>query len=271
MKSDTIFRAKNLLKDFKNGKKIYYSGDIHIKRNTYTLIKGANGVGKTTFLNFLGTLDKPAFFDKGTIFFTPLASSKVYDYSQLYHWKNRFFSGFYDNTAALRRKYFSFLPQTGNLIDVVSIKDNLSVIPEYHTHLNGSEKNAYITQHLNMIFAGNDRSFNINLSPSCLSGGLRQRLALERALIGKSEVLFADEPTNNMDLDFHNSTLNALGNYVAYKNGTVIMITHEYERALIYLNKQFESIELNCLELKPELNQNGQERKKIKLNIKRLH
>ena len=170
----------------------------------------------------------------------------------------------------VRRRSFGFLPQAGRLIDVLSVYENLAVAE-------GMKKSNYknasgdpVTEILDGIFQNDQTDENnqddkkdgkiqkyIHQSPSGLSGGYRQKLALERALQGNPDVIFMDEPTNHMDKEAAKATIRRLAEFVLEneENGkSVIVVTHDFDRIHTLAKEMFRNLKSDKLSLIPREN-----------------
>lgn len=176
--------------------------NLTIKKGEFLAIIGPSGSGKSTLMNILGLLDKPT---TGQFFLEDQDVSKL---SQ-------------DELANLRNKKLGFIFQSFNLLPRTKAIDNVA-LPLIYSGLERSERYIRAKKELEKVGLGN----NLNSKPSQLSGGMQQRVAIARALVTNPEIIFADEPTGNLDtktgkeiLEIFKS-LNSLGK-------TVILITHD--------------------------------------------
>jgi lipoprotein-releasing system ATP-binding protein len=149
--------------------------DVEIKKGEIVSIAGPSGSGKSTLLHILGTLDNP---DKGEIF---LQDKKVSDLRG-------------KSLAAFRNKHIGFVFQFHHLLPEFSALENVC-IPGWLAGRRKKEVEEAAKQLLNTLGVG-DRLEN---KPNALSGGEQQRVAVARALINNPDIIFADEPTGNLD------------------------------------------------------------------------
>jgi lipoprotein-releasing system ATP-binding protein len=149
--------------------------DVEIKKGEIVSIAGPSGSGKSTLLHILGTLDNP---DKGEIF---LQDKKVSDLRG-------------KPLAAFRNKHIGFVFQFHHLLPEFSALENVC-IPGWLAGRRKKEVEESAKQLLNTLGVG-DRLEN---KPNALSGGEQQRVAVARALINNPDIIFADEPTGNLD------------------------------------------------------------------------
>jgi len=179
---------------------------LNVKEGEFVAVTGPSGSGKTTFLNIAGLLET---FDTGTY----LLDSK--DVSHL-------------NDAArsrLRNEKIGFIFQGFNLIPDLSVFDNVDV-PLRYRGFDGKERRRRIEGALEQVGLAS-RAKHL---PSQLSGGQQQRVAIARALAGTPRILFADEPTGNLDSLMARQVLEMLEEINA-QGTTIVMVTHDPELA----------------------------------------
>ncbi|MBW4861795.1 MAG: ABC transporter ATP-binding protein [Paeniclostridium sp.] len=200
-----------------NLKKIYGKGEskvhaidginIEIEPNKFTAIIGPSGSGKSTLLQCMAGLDKPS---SGNIYLDDIDIYTMGD----------------DKLSKLRREEFGFIFQSYNLIPVVNVYDNI-VLPVAIDKK--KEDRDYIDALINKLGISNQ----VNKFPNELSGGQQQRVAIARALSNKPSVIFADEPTGNLDSKTTEEVMKILKMCVNEFNQTLVMITHNDDIANI--------------------------------------
>lgn len=152
--------------------------DLHIEKGEIVSIVGASGAGKTTLLQILGTLDKPS---------TTAISSLHINGEDILKMNDKTLSKFRNENLGFIFQFHQLLPEFTALENVC--------IPAF---IGGKEKNATETEAKRLLdYLG--LSHRINHKPNELSGGEQQRVAVARALINKPAVIFADEPSGNLD------------------------------------------------------------------------
>lgn len=176
--------------------------DLSIEKGKIAMILGPSGSGKSTLLHLLGALDKP---DKGKIIIKKKDLTKLDDYS----------------LAIFRRYYFGFIFQSFNLIPTLSVLENV-LIPTIPDNTK-EQKTPRAIELLKEVGLGH----RINHKPNELSGGERQRVAIARALINKPEIVFADEPTGNLDSKNATKIAKLLVNMRDKNKTTFIIVTHD--------------------------------------------
>jgi len=175
--------------------------DIEFLEGQFTAIMGPSGSGKSTLLHCLAGLDSPT---SGSIYINNIDLSQLND-KQL---------------TKLRRDSFGFVFQAFNLIPTLTAAENISL----PSSIAG---NSPEEEWLNKIIETLDLNDRLNHRPNELSGGQQQRVAAARALASKPEVIFADEPTGNLDSTSSEELLNFLQTIVSELNQTIIMVTHD--------------------------------------------
>jgi putative ABC transport system ATP-binding protein len=171
------------------------------KRDNFTAIMGPSGSGKSTLMHILAGLD------------TPTAGSVLLDGEEI--------TGLDDGELTkLRREKLGFVFQFFNLLPVLSAEENL-VLP---LSIAGRKPDqAWVDQLIRTVGLEDRRTHR----PSELSGGQQQRVAVARALVSKPAVVFADEPTGNLDSKASEDVLRLLRQAVDGFGQTVIMVTHD--------------------------------------------
>ncbi|WP_297134984.1 ABC transporter ATP-binding protein [Terrisporobacter sp.] len=178
---------------------------LEIQPHKFTAIVGASGSGKSTLLHCLAGLDKPT---SGKVMMGDLDLYTLND----------------DKLSKIRREEFGFIFQSFNLIPVINIYDNI-VLPILLS--SGKIDKKYIDDLINKL--GLEKQ--INKFPNELSGGQQQRVAIARALANKPKIIFADEPTGNLDSKTTEEVMEILKMCVKEFNQTLVMITHNDEIA----------------------------------------
>jgi lipoprotein-releasing system ATP-binding protein len=169
-----MLTAKNIYKRY-GTVEVLKGVDVNIGRGEVVSIVGPSGSGKSTLLHILGTLDKP---DMGEVF---LHDQKI--------------TGLQGNAlASFRNKHIGFVFQFHHLLPEFSALENVC-IPGWLTNKNKTEIKSRAVELLTIL----GLSHRMENKPNQLSGGEQQRVAVARALINKPDIVFADEPTGNLD------------------------------------------------------------------------
>ena len=181
--------------------------NIQIKQGEFVAIIGKSGSGKSTLLHMLGGLDTPT---KGNVV---LSGKDIYQMNE-------------DKLAVFRRRKIGFIFQAFNLVSSINVWENI-VLP---LGLDGRKVDEV---YVNDIISTLGIEYRIHNLPNTLSGGQQQRVAIARALVARPEILFADEPTGNLDSKTSDEVI-ALLKMTAKKYGqTIVMITHDDEIAQV--------------------------------------
>ena len=181
---------------------------LQIDAGEFVAVMGPSGCGKSTLLNILGLLDTPS---AGTYeFFGENVSA--YSEAQL---------------TAVRRAAIGFVFQSFNLIDDLSVEENVEVALLYRS-VPAKERRARVAEALERVGIAH-RARHL---PQQLSGGQQQRVAVARALVSAPKVILADEPTGNLDTANGNAVMELLIN-VAKAGTTVVMVTHSLTYAAL--------------------------------------
>ena len=179
---------------------------LTVKEGEFVAVTGPSGSGKTTFLNIAGLLET---FDTGTYLLDGKDVSHLSD----------------DARSRLRNEKIGFIFQGFNLIPDLSVFDNVDV-PLRYRGFDGKERRRRIEAALEQVGLAS-RAKHL---PSQLSGGQQQRVAIARALAGTPRVLFADEPTGNLDSLMARQVLEMLEE-INTRGTTIVMVTHDPELA----------------------------------------
>ncbi len=192
--------------------KTYFTGEVptpvlhdlslEIKSGEFVSIMGPSGAGKSTLLHIIGFLDGQT---SGTYFFE---GKEFSDYSEA-------------ETAQIRNEKMGFVFQSFNLLARTSVLENVKLPLAYSQVLPHKWNNRALA-----AIEAVGLSHRLDHDPSQLSGGEKQRVAIARALINKPSVIFADEPTGNLDSASGEAIMKILKN-LNQEGHTVILITHE--------------------------------------------
>jgi len=211
-----IIKSNSISKEYKTGalpltvlKKI----DIEIRSGDFITIVGSSGAGKSTLLHILGALDRPT---NGTV---------EYHGDDLYKLSD-------SRRASIRNEKFGFVFQFYHLMPEFTALENV-MMPGLilRKEINVLKKPA---QNLLDAVGLTERSKHF---PNQLSGGEQQRVAIARSLLNKPDILFADEPTGNLDETSSAAVINLLQKLQKEMNFTLIMVTHNTEIARLGTTK----------------------------------
>lgn len=191
----------------KNQVKAVNNVSIKINRGEFVAIVGKSGSGKSTLLHMLGGLDMPT---EGKVL---LSGNDMYQMSE-------------DQLAIFRRRKIGFIFQAYNLVSAINVWENI-VLP---LGLDGKKVDEVYANDIITTLGIENRIHNL---PNTLSGGQQQRVAIARALITKPEILFADEPTGNLDSKTSDEVIGLLKMTAKKYGQTIVMITHDDEIAQV--------------------------------------
>lgn len=214
---DNIIIARDVSKEYRRGREIVRAlrdVNLEIKRGELVCIYGPSGSGKTTLLNILSGLDQPT---KGKVILDG-TDTRVLD--------ERLF-------PQIRREKIGFIFQDFNLIPDLTTIENVEA-PLWPTNLKSKDIEERALSMLRIV----DLLERKDHFPKQLSGGEQQRAAIARALINDPVVLFADEPTGNLDTKTGQEIMNLLKRLNKEKNMTVIVVTHD-ETLIKYADRVF--------------------------------
>jgi putative ABC transport system ATP-binding protein len=177
--------------------------DLRIEAGEFIAVMGPSGSGKSTCMNILGCLDTPS---SGVYRFLGVAVGGLDA----------------DQRALLRRNYLGFVFQGFNLLNRTTALENVE-LPLIYRHVPAQERRARARKALRDVgLAGRESHI-----PSQLSGGQQQRVAIARAIVSQPQVLFADEPTGNLDTATSIEIMKLLVALNEERGITIAMVTHE--------------------------------------------
>jgi putative ABC transport system ATP-binding protein len=197
---DLLLQANNLSHKFDY--ELFKNINLSLHKKESIAIIGTSGSGKSTLLNILSSLLKPSF---GNVVFK---SKDMYSIKQ-------------NDLLKIRRDDFGIIFQAHYLFRGFSAIENLEIA----TLLSGEKIDNNLLKELNIEYV-------INQGVGELSGGQQQRLSIARVMTKKPAIIFADEPTGNLDKDTANVVMNTLFNYIKNNNAGLILVTHENELAM---------------------------------------
>lgn len=215
--SSLLLEAKNLSHTFEYN--LFKNIDLSLQKQESIAIIGTSGSGKSTLLNILSSLLKPT---NGKVVFK---SKDLYSLKQ-------------NELLKIRRDDFGIVFQAHYLFRGFSALENLNIA----TLLSHQDIDYKLLDDLNI-------SHVLNQGVGELSGGQQQRLSIARILMKKPKIIFADEPTGNLDKDTANVVMNTLFNYIKENDAGLILVTHEEDLAF-RCDKVFKLEELNLKEIK---------------------
>ena len=180
---------------------------LAVNEGEFVCLVGKSGCGKTTLLSLLSGLEKPT---KGKV---TLDGREITASSE-------------DELALFRRDNVGFIFQSFNLIPTLSAWENVA-LPLFPIKMTNEERRRRATELLGKMELGH----RIEHLPSALSGGEKQRVAIARALVNNPRIIFADEPTGNLDSSTGEAIMGILNRLHRDEGVAILMVTHEDELA----------------------------------------
>lgn len=206
----TILATENLSKRYCAGNNVVEAVKdvtITISQGEFIAVTGKSGSGKSTLLHMLGGLDYPT---SGKVL---VGGENLYERKE-------------DKLAVFRRRKMGFVFQSFNLVSSLNVWENI-VLPI------GLDERKVDTNFIMGIILTLEMEDKIHAMPNTLSGGQQQRVAIARALAGRPDILFADEPTGNLDSKTSDEVVGLLKTSVQKYGQTLVMITHDEDIAQI--------------------------------------
>jgi len=180
---------------------------LDIAKGEFLSVMGPSGCGKSTLLNIIGLLDMPSV---GEVKIDDQSTGKLSD-KELAHFRN---------------KKLGFIFQSYHLINDLKVLDNVE-LPLLYRNSSAAERSALAKEALGKVGLSN----RIKHFPTQLSGGQKQRVAIARAIVGKPEIILADEPTGNLDSAMGSEIMDILINLNRNEGTTIVMVTHDENMA----------------------------------------
>lgn len=180
--------------------------NLEINEGDFIAIMGPSGCGKSTLLNVLGLLDKPSSGD-------------------YYFQKNALRFAQQGKVERIRRQHFGYIFQSFNLIDSLTVAENVE-LPLIYQGVRSAERVIRVEQ----VLTKTSMNHRASHYPKQLSGGQQQRVAVARALVIEPAVIFADEPTGNLDTHHGHEVMNLLAG-LNMQGSTIVMVTHSESHA----------------------------------------
>jgi putative ABC transport system ATP-binding protein len=180
--------------------------DLQVGKGEFVAMMGPSGCGKSTLLNIIGLLDRPG---QGRVHIDGVALASYRD----------------KEVARLRNRSFGFIFQSFHLIPDLRVIDNVE-LPLLYRSGSGSERRRLAREALERVGLG----ARMEHYPNQLSGGQQQRVAIARAIVGRPQVLLADEPTGNLDSKMSAEVMDILLKLNS-EGTTIVMVTHDEQEA----------------------------------------
>jgi putative ABC transport system ATP-binding protein len=180
---------------------------LDVSKGEFLSVMGPSGCGKSTLLNIMGLLDAPS---KGDVQIDARTTQNLSD-KQL---------------AQFRNQKLGFIFQSYHLINDLQVLDNVE-LPLLYRNSTAKERKQLATEALAKVGLSNRTKH----FPTQLSGGQRQRVAIARAIVGRPEIILADEPTGNLDSAMGNEIMEILMQLNKQDGTTIVMVTHDENMA----------------------------------------
>jgi len=204
-----LIELKNIIKNYENGgvvTRVLHGVNLTVEEGEFIAIMGPSGSGKSTLMHTIGFLDRPT---EGEYYFDGEDTKSFND----------------DELARIRNQRIGFVFQSFNLLPRTSVLDNVMLPLFYSNKKTGHEKKA--KDALEAV----GLKERIHYMSNQISGGQKQRVAIARALVCDPKVIFADEPTGNLDSKSGSTVMHILEN-LNNEGRTIILVTHDINVAL---------------------------------------
>jgi putative ABC transport system ATP-binding protein len=206
MSKSTILSGTDLSKKY-GALEVVKGVSLTVNAGEFVCLVGKSGCGKTTLLSILSGLEKPT---QGKV---SLDGREITRSSE-------------DELALFRRDNVGFIFQSFNLIPTLSAWENIA-LPLFPIKMTNEERHRRATELLDKMELGH----RIEHLPSALSGGEKQRVAIARALVNHPKIIFADEPTGNLDSGTGEAIMDILNKLHRNEGVAILMVTHEADLA----------------------------------------
>ncbi|MBD5445278.1 MAG: ABC transporter ATP-binding protein [Lachnospiraceae bacterium] len=204
--SEPVICVKDLYKIYRVGEtkvRALNGVDFTIDRGNFCSIVGTSGSGKSTLLNMMAGLEKPT---KGEIIIAGEHMEKKTE----------------NQLVAFRREHIGFIFQSFNLMGTMNAIENVA-LPLTFQGMDKKSRNKKAEDMLDLVGLTKHKKHR----PNQMSGGQQQRVGVARALVVEPEIIFADEPTGNLDSNTSVEVMNLMKKIVREKNQTLVMVTHD--------------------------------------------
>jgi putative ABC transport system ATP-binding protein len=209
-KSDAVVEAREITRRYGEGDtavEALRGCSIDVRRGELTAVMGPSGSGKSTLMHILAGLDRPT---TGEVSIEGIEIAKLND----------------NDLTKLRREHIGFIFQFFNLLPMLTAEENIRLPLEL---AGGKIDDGWVDEVIDKVGLDDRRTHR----PSELSGGQQQRVAIARALASRPTVIFADEPTGNLDSTTSAEILELVRETVTNYGQTTVMVTHDAHAAAI--------------------------------------
>ncbi|MFA6131175.1 MAG: ABC transporter ATP-binding protein [Patescibacteria group bacterium] len=208
--SEPLFSLKGLVKTYQNGEvntPVLQGVDLKVEKGEFVALMGPSGSGKSTLMHILGFLDR---LTSGSYLFSGRDVSQMTD----------------DDLAHERSREVGFVFQSFNLLAKSTVIENV-MLPMLYAKVPKKEREERAMNALRAVGI----EHRANYVSNTISGGEKQRVAIARALVNSPSVIFADEPTGNLDTKSGEAVLAIFQDLHEKQGRTIVMVTHELEAA----------------------------------------
>ncbi|MDB5211295.1 MAG: macrolide transporter ATP-binding protein [Sediminibacterium sp.] len=181
--------------------------NLDVAKGEFLSVMGPSGCGKSTLLNIIGLLDAPS---SGEVLIDEASTIKLSD----------------QKLAKFRNSKLGFIFQSYHLINDLKVLDNVE-LPLLYRESTAKERKQLAMEALEKVGLSN----RVKHFPTQLSGGQRQRVAIARAIVGRPEIILADEPTGNLDSAMGSEIMDILLHLNKADGTTIVMVTHDEHMA----------------------------------------
>lgn len=229
IKKEVLVEVKDLRKVFRLGKEKVVAidhMDFEINKGEICCILGTSGSGKSTLLNMMAGLEKPS---KGYVKILGHEVTKMNE----------------KKLAIFRQKHVGFVFQSYNLMNALTALENVS-LPLTFRGVSKAKRNLEAKELLEAV----GLATHLKHKPTQMSGGQQQRVGIARSFVGNPKIIFADEPTGNLDSKTSEEVLDLMEALVRKKNQSLVIVTHDKQvtriadKIIYVLDGRIEKIEL---------------------------
>ncbi len=249
MKKTPIIQVKNLYKIYRVGEtkvRALNGVDLTLYKGEFCAIVGTSGSGKSTLLNMLAGLEKPT---KGEII---VAGRHIEKLSE-------------KELVAFRREKVGFIFQSYNLLNTMNAEENVA-LPLSFRGIGKKERLAIARKYMKLVGVENQAKH----MPNQMSGGQQQRVGIARALAVNPQIIFADEPTGNLDSKTTMEVLHLMQKIVREQKQTLVMVTHDNNLAS-YADRRVRIIDGKIVSIEEGASSREEEQSEGKENVDEEH